>query len=111
MNGANTSIEGRGLEPSAESVWRREVAAGLAALRRLAPLREARVRLERQPAWPPYQVLAWLRCGTREIRAAARDHSWGAAWGKALARLRGQLEAPGPALHWRRPRRRSAARP
>lgn len=64
---------------------------------RLAPVAAAHVALERQPdATPPYQAAVRLvMCGS-EMHAAARDHTWLAAWRKVMARLREQVDEHRP---------------
>ena len=72
---------------------RGRVAADLEALGRLMAVDSAQVALHHQPvATPSYQAVATLAVPGPDIHAAARDHTWPAAWQKVAARLREQIE-------------------
>lgn len=72
---------------------RSRLASDMQALALLVPIEHAHISLERQhAATPPFQAAAMLIVPGPDIRAAARDHTWPAAWQKVLARLREQVE-------------------
>ncbi|MBL9128245.1 MAG: HPF/RaiA family ribosome-associated protein [Verrucomicrobiales bacterium] len=80
-----------GMRPDNE--LRDRLESDLRALGLLLPIEHARVSLERQhEATPPFQVVAMLVVPGPDIHAAARDHTWHAAWRKVLERLREQIE-------------------
>ena len=67
--------------------------ADLEDLNRLIAVASAHVALQRQrEVTPPYQAVAMLAVPGPDIHAAARDHTWPAAWRKVVARLREQIE-------------------
>ena len=69
------------------------MAADLEDLNRLVALASAHVALECQrEVTPPYQAAATLAVPGPDIHAAARDHTWPAAWQKVVTRLREQIE-------------------
>lgn len=71
---------------------RRRVASDLAELAEALALTSARVALQCQrEARPPYQALATLTVPGPDLQAAARDHTWPAAWEKVVTRLREQV--------------------
>ncbi|MBI2926827.1 MAG: HPF/RaiA family ribosome-associated protein [Verrucomicrobia bacterium] len=72
---------------------RRQLEADLEDLNRLLPVASAHVALERQrDVTPPYQAAVMLAVPGPDIHAAARDHTWLAAWRKVVTRLREQIE-------------------
>lgn len=72
---------------------RRRLAADLEDLNRLIAVASARVALQHQPGiTPPYQAVVMLAVPGPDIRAAARDYTWPAAWRKVVTRLREQIE-------------------
>ena len=76
-----------------EDQVRQQVVADVKNLNRLIAVVSARVALQCQrPVTPPYQAVAMLRVAGPDIRAAARDHTWPAAWRKVVTRLREQME-------------------
>jgi ribosome-associated translation inhibitor RaiA len=79
---------------------------------------EVTLAWERQ-SMPPVQAVTVLRIEGRELRAAARDHTWQTAWAKVVSRLDEQIrrvrpvdgcgvrtrkEVDRPANDWRRGR-------
>jgi ribosome-associated translation inhibitor RaiA len=67
--------------------------AGLQELDERIPIARAAVVLERQrDSTPRYQALVLLAVPGPDIHAAARDHTWPAAWSKVTARLREQIQ-------------------
>jgi len=76
-----------------EEGLRRQVGADLEALNCLMAVASAHVALQRQhEVTPAYQAVAMLAVSGPDIHAAARDHTWPAAWQKVVARLREQIE-------------------
>lgn len=76
-----------------EAALRRQVEADLAALGGMVAVTSAQVGLRYEhEVTPAYQAVAMLAVPGPDIHAAARDHTWRAAWQKALARLREQIE-------------------
>jgi ribosome-associated translation inhibitor RaiA len=72
---------------------RRQVETDLGELRGLMEITAARVVLDCQrDATPAYQAVALLAVSGPDVQAAARDHTWPAAWRKVMARLREQME-------------------
>lgn len=72
---------------------RRRVQTDLGKLNRLASATSARVLLSHQPGVAtPCQVVAILSVVGPDIHAAARNHTWDAAWRKVLIRLREEIE-------------------
>lgn len=72
---------------------RRQLEADLEDLNRLMPVASAHIALERQrDSTPPYQAVVMLAVPGPDIHAAARDHTWLAAWRKVVTRLREQIE-------------------
>lgn len=72
---------------------RRQVAADLNALNDLIHVASARVALHQERGVSlPWQAMTTLVVSGPEIRAAARDYTWLAAWRKVVARLRDQIE-------------------
>lgn len=73
---------------------RQQLVSGLQDLNALLPITHADISLEKQrDHTPPYQTLVLLSVAGPDIHAAARDHTWAAAWLKVTARLRQQIEA------------------
>jgi ribosome-associated translation inhibitor RaiA len=76
-----------------EDALRRQVEADLKALNRLLAVASAQVGLQHErEVTPAYQAVAMLAVSGPDIQAAARDHTWPAAWQKVVARLREQME-------------------
>lgn len=92
----------------ADDQLKRQLEADLKKLNRLVPLVFADVMLQYQrEVAPPYQVVAMLNVPGPGIHAAARDHTWFAAWSKVVARLREQIEER---QHWPSPTEKSRLR-
>jgi hypothetical protein len=73
---------------------RRQMEADLEQLGRRVPVSVAEVTLESEArSMPPVQVVTVLVTQGRELRAAARDHTWQAAWQKVVSRLGEQIES------------------
>ena len=73
---------------------RQQLVSGLQDLNALIPIAYADILLEKQrDSTPPYQALVLLGVPGPDIHAAARDHTWAAAWLKVTVRLRQQIEA------------------
>jgi ribosome-associated translation inhibitor RaiA len=72
-----------------------QVEADLGRLGSEIPVIAAEVTLawERE-SMPPVQAVTVLRLVGRELRAAARDHTWQAAWSKVVSRLEEQFRQP-----------------
>ena len=82
----------RGMED--DNKMRRQVESDMARLAEVLDVTSARVALQCQrEARPPYQAVAMLSVPGPDLHAAARDHTWPAAWEKVVTRLREQLEA------------------
>lgn len=80
----------RGMQDDA--ALRQQLEADLDGLNRLVAVDLAHVMLQRQrEVTPPYQAVAMLAVSGPDIHAAARDHTWLAAWQKVLTRLREQI--------------------
>ena len=76
-----------------EDGLRRQVEADLQTLSRLLAVASAQVGLQHEhEVTPAYQAVAMLAVSGPDIHAAARDHTWPAAWQKVVARLREQIE-------------------
>ncbi len=76
-----------------EDGLRRQVEADLKALNRHLAVASAQVGLQHErEVTPAYQAVAALAVSGPDIHAAARDHTWPAAWQKVVARLRAQIE-------------------
>ena len=61
-------------------------------LNNLISIAHAHVRLEHQPdSTPPFQAVVLLAVSGPDVHAAARDHTWPAAWLKVMERLREQI--------------------
>ena len=76
-----------------EDGLRRQVEADLETLNRLLAVASAQVGLQHErEVTPAYQAVAMLAVSGPDIHAAARDHTWPAAWQKVVARLREQME-------------------
>ena len=72
---------------------RRQVETDLGELRGLIEVTAAHVALHFQrEVTPACQAVAMLAVSGPDIHAAARDHTWPAAWRKVLSRLREQME-------------------
>ncbi len=72
---------------------RRQVAADLGDLGALIEVTGAHVALQCQrEVTPAYQAVATLAVIGPAVHAAARDHTWPAAWRKVITRLREQME-------------------
>jgi ribosome-associated translation inhibitor RaiA len=81
----------RGLQD--EDALRRQVEADLKSLNRLLAVASAQVGLQHErEVTPAYQAVALLAVSGPDIQAAARDHTWPAAWQKVVARLREQMQ-------------------
>jgi ribosome-associated translation inhibitor RaiA len=80
-----------GMKDDAER--RRQVEGDLAGFQRLIAVSSVNVVLAQQSdVSPPYQASAMLTVPGPDIQAAARDHTWLAAWRKVVARLREQID-------------------
>lgn len=80
-----------GMKDDAE--MRRQVEGDLAGFPRLIAVVSVYVVLAHQnDVSPPYQVSALLTVPGPDVQAAARDHTWRAAWRKVVARLREQID-------------------
>jgi ribosome-associated translation inhibitor RaiA len=78
---------------SSDDDIRKRLASDVQALAQLVPVEHAHISLERQhAATPPFQAAVMLVVPGPDIHVAARDHTWPAAWHKALERLREQIE-------------------
>lgn len=76
-----------------EDGLRRQVEADLKILDRLLAVDSAQVGLQHErEVTPAYQAVAMLAVAGPDLHAAARDHTWPAAWQKVVARLREQIE-------------------
>lgn len=72
---------------------RRQVEADLRTLDRLLDVGSAQVGLRHEREMTPaFEAVAMLAVSGPDVRAAARDHTWPAAWQKVVARLREQIE-------------------
>lgn len=72
---------------------RNQLASDLHDLNDLIPIAHADITLVRQrDSTPPFQSVVLLGVPGPDIHAAARDHTWPAAWRKVIARLRQQME-------------------
>lgn len=72
---------------------RRQLESDLEALNSLMAVTTAHIALQHQrEATPPYQAVVMLGVAGPDLHAAARDHTWPAAWQKVLSRLREQIE-------------------
>jgi ribosome-associated translation inhibitor RaiA len=72
---------------------RRQVEADLKNLDRLLAVASAQVGLQHErQVTPAFQAVAMLTVSGPDIHAAARDHTWPAAWRKVVDRLREQME-------------------
>jgi ribosome-associated translation inhibitor RaiA len=86
-------VEFRILGIKADDRLRGQLTADLQALNHLMPIAHAQLSLEHQhEATPAFQAVAMLAVPGPDIHAAARDHTWPAAWRKVVARLREQME-------------------
>lgn len=92
---------------------RRQLRAGLEELNGLIAVTAAKIALQHQPGvTPSYQAVAVLVVPGPDIQAAARDHTWRAAWQKVVERLREQIvERQRQQTAQQRNRRTAAARP
>jgi hypothetical protein len=71
-----------------EDRMRREIESDLRRLDRRLAVTSAEIAMDWEGrTMPPVQAVAVLVIDGRELRAAARDHSWQAAWGKVVRRL------------------------
>lgn len=76
----------------ADAQLRDQLASDLEDFNKLIPIAHADIALARQPeVTPPYRVVVVLSVPGPDIQAAARDHSWPAAWLKVMNRLREQI--------------------
>jgi ribosome-associated translation inhibitor RaiA len=76
-----------------EERLRRQVEADLEDLNGRLAVASAHVELQNErEVTPAYQAVAMLAVSGPDIHAAARDHTWPAAWRKVVARLREQIE-------------------
>lgn len=72
---------------------RRQVEADLEDLNGVLTVASAQVGLQYEhEVTPAYQAVALLAVSGPDLHAAARDHTWAAAWQKVVARLREQIE-------------------
>jgi ribosome-associated translation inhibitor RaiA len=72
---------------------RRQAEADLEELNGMLAVASAHVELQHErEVTPAYQAVAMLAVSGPDIHAAARDHTWPAAWQKVVARLREQIE-------------------
>jgi ribosome-associated translation inhibitor RaiA len=72
---------------------RRQVEADLKTLSRLLAVASAQIGLQHErEVTPAFQAVAMLAVAGPDLHAAARDHTWAAAWQKVVARLREQME-------------------
>ncbi len=72
---------------------RHHLASDLQLLNEIMPIAHADISLTRQhQSTPPFQAVVLLGVPGPDIHAAARDHTWPAAWLKVIARLREQME-------------------
>jgi len=72
---------------------RRQLEADLETLNRLLAVESAQVGLKHErEVTPAFQAVAMLAVSGPDLHAAARDHTWPAAWQKVVARLREQIE-------------------
>ena len=77
----------------ADDQLRNQLASDLHDLNDLIPIAYADISLARQrDSTPPFQAVVVLGVPGPDIHAAARDHTWPAAWLKVVARLRQQME-------------------
>jgi ribosome-associated translation inhibitor RaiA len=78
----------------ADNQLHHQLASDLQHLNDLIPITCADISLARQhDSTPPFQAAVLLGVPGPDIHAAARDHTWPAAWLKVVARLREQIEA------------------
>ena len=78
----------------ADGPLRRQLEADLERLNGAIPVACANVVLERQrDTNPPFEAVVRLSVPGPDLHAAARDHTWPAAWIKVLTRVREQIEA------------------
>jgi ribosome-associated translation inhibitor RaiA len=76
-----------------EAGLRRQVEADLKDLSRLLAVTSAQVGLRHErEVTPAFQAVAVLAVPGPDIHAAARDHTWPAAWQKVVVRMREQIE-------------------
>ena len=72
---------------------RNQLLSELQKLNELIPIAHAQVALERQcDSTPPFRALVLLGVPGPDIHAAARDHTWPAAWSKVTVRLQQQIK-------------------
>lgn len=77
----------------ADAPLREQLASELQELNELIPIAHADIALARQREVPlPYQAVVMLGVPGPDIHAAARDHTWPAAWQKVVNRLREQIQ-------------------
>ncbi|MBI4661419.1 MAG: hypothetical protein HY735_21560 [Verrucomicrobia bacterium] len=77
----------------ADGQLRRQLEADLERLNQAIPVACANVVLERQrDTNPPFEAVVLLSVPGPDLHAAARDHTWPAAWIKVLTRVREQFE-------------------
>ena len=77
----------------ADAQFRDQLVSELQDLNDLIPIAYANISLARQhDSTPPFQAVVLLGVPGPDIHAAARDHTWPAAWLKVVARLREQIE-------------------
>lgn len=76
-----------------EERLRRQVEADLEELHDTLAVASARVGMQyEREVTPAYQAVALLAVSGPDLHAAARDHTWPAAWQKVVARLREQMK-------------------
>jgi ribosome-associated translation inhibitor RaiA len=72
---------------------RRQVEADLETLHNMLPVASAQVGVHfEHEMTPPYHAVALLAVSGPDLHAAARDHTWTAAWQKVVDRLREQIQ-------------------
>jgi hypothetical protein len=77
----------------ADAQLRDQLTSELQELNDLIPIEHADIALARQrEAMLPYQAVVMLGVPGPDIHAAARDHTWPAAWQKVINRLREQIQ-------------------
>ena len=96
----------------ADAQLRHQLVSALQELHDLIPIAQADISLARQHhSTPSYQAVVLLGVPGPDIHAAARDHTWPAAWLKVMNRLRRQTtpfaeaqrratQRPNPATYW-----------
>lgn len=92
----------------ADARLRAQLASELQRLNDLIPIAHADIALARQREVPlPYQAVVMLGVPGPDLHAAARDHTWPAAWQKVMDRLRAQITQRRNGRHARAKSRRA----